>query len=152
MARSATEQRLQFNSCPWPPYFPRSLLQSHEPCLSALVCYLLLYNSLRSHVVILYEGYYHSCSVDSLARMFCWGDGSSGRLGQNCSMGSDDSFNLFRSHTIVVAQTVAVSYESQICSGSNLALGFESAASSDSLFGCNGHPNGPSRTLIKSFA
>jgi hypothetical protein len=41
-------------------------------------------------------GYYHTCSVDVQDRMFCWGDGSNGRLGQNCSMGSDDSLNLLR--------------------------------------------------------
>jgi hypothetical protein len=42
-------------------------------------------------------GYYHTCAIDREARMFCWGDGSNGRLGQNCSMGADDSINLLRS-------------------------------------------------------
>lgn len=50
-----------------------------------------------SNIVSFGLGYYHTCCVDSSNRMFCWGDGSNGRLGQNCSMGSDDSFNLIRS-------------------------------------------------------
>ena len=48
-------------------------------------------------IVSISLGYYHTCAVDKQSRMFCWGDGGNGRLGQNCSMGSDDSFNLLRS-------------------------------------------------------
>jgi hypothetical protein len=48
-------------------------------------------------------GYYHTCAVDAKARMFCWGDGGNGRLGQNCSIGTDDSFNLLRSQLCMFA-------------------------------------------------
>jgi hypothetical protein len=40
-------------------------------------------------------GYYHTCAVDNHSRMFCWGDGGNGRLGPNCSIGTD-GFNLLR--------------------------------------------------------
>lgn len=51
-----------------------------------------------SSIVSFSLGYYHTCAVDAKSRMFCWGDGGNGRLGPNCSMGTDDSFNLLRSH------------------------------------------------------